>query len=89
MKYLKRFNDIDEEYVLSDKHIHSTWTDGEGSVLDLVEEAKKKGLNTIAITDHIRSTSTYFDDYKKEIEEIDDKEDLNVLAAFHNYPSNL
>lgn len=36
----------------ADYHTHTHYSDGKGTVLDNVRAAKKKGLNTIAISDH-------------------------------------
>lgn len=36
----------------ADYHTHTTYSDGKGSVLDNVRAARKKGLDTIGISDH-------------------------------------
>ena len=33
-------------------HIHTTFSDGEANFLDVVNQAREKGCNLIAITDH-------------------------------------
>lgn len=38
-----------------DLHIHSNFSDGASSLLELVEEARKKGYQYIAVTDHSQS----------------------------------
>lgn len=40
-----------------DLHIHTTYSDGELSIEEVVEKAKEKGLDGIAITDHDNITS--------------------------------
>ncbi len=37
---------------LADLHMHSTYSDGCGSLEDMVKSAIEKGVNTIALTDH-------------------------------------
>jgi len=80
--YFKRFNALDRKYLYTDKHIHSTWTDGEGSILQISQRAREIGLKTIAITDHIRETSTYFAQYDQEIKKIRKQMSLEILAGF-------
>ncbi len=50
----KLLDDIKSEVqvITSDTHLHSSFSDGIWSPERLVEEAKKRGLTTIAITDH-------------------------------------
>ena len=36
----------------SDLHLHSTWSDGRQSILEMAHAAKERGLSCIAITDH-------------------------------------
>ena len=38
--------------IKADYHSHTTYSDGKGSVLDNVRAARKKGIMTIAISDH-------------------------------------
>ncbi len=44
--YLKR------EMIQGDLHMHTTWSDGAGSVEEMVQEARKQGYAYVAITDH-------------------------------------
>lgn len=80
--FFPRFNDIDLNTLNVDFHLHSTWTDGKNTVVEIVNKAKEIGLHSIAITDHIRKGSTYFDDYKKEIDFINSQEELNIYVGF-------
>ena len=79
-KILKRFNEVDNNFYKIDLHMHSTWTDGKDSVVEVVKQAESIEMNFIAITDHIRSTSTYYPEYAKEIRSI--KSNVKVLAGF-------
>lgn len=89
MNYFKRFKEIDLQYIYTDKHIHSRWTDGENSVLEIAKEAQKIGLKQIAISDHIRIESDYFNEYYKEIKEISDNIGIELLVGFEAKISNL
>ena len=63
---IKKYNNIDKAYFHTDFHMHSTWTDGKKTIIEMVDQAKKISLTDIAITDHIRETSTYFPKYYDE-----------------------
>jgi len=78
----KTFNAIDEEYLHTDKHIHTTWGDGRSSVAELIAQAERIGLKQIAFTEHIRSESTYFPRYLKEIESTRSYCDIDILVGF-------
>lgn len=82
MMKFKRFSEITMADAGSDLHIHSNYTDGQDSILDIVKQAEKLKLQTIAITDHIREGSTYFDQYQEEIELIRKNSKLNILIGF-------
>jgi DNA polymerase (family 10) len=41
--------------IISDLHMHTTWSDGKLSVLEMAQVAKEQGLQYIAITDHSQS----------------------------------
>ena len=82
VSFFPKFNDIDRNALNVDFHLHSIWTDGENTVHEIVNRAKEMGLHSIAITDHMRKASTYFDDYKKEIDFLNSKEDLNIYVGF-------
>ncbi|NCO01965.1 MAG: PHP domain-containing protein [Epsilonproteobacteria bacterium] len=80
--FFPKFNTLDAYSIKVDFHLHSTWTDGKNSVAEIIQSAKKHDLHSIAITDHIRSSSTYFDDYKKEIDFLNAEQELNIYSGF-------
>lgn len=83
INFFTKFNELDDNSINVDFHLHSTWTDGKHSIEDIFECAKKKGLHAIAITDHIRKESTYFDNYKKLINDLNIKENnCNIYCGF-------
>ncbi len=43
--------------IKGDLHMHTDWSDGANSVVEMAEEAKKKGYEYIAITDHSKTTA--------------------------------
>jgi len=58
--------------VKSDLHIHSTVSDGSDTIKQIIETAKTKGLDAIAITDH---------DTMSHIKQIPDEADIRVIAG--------
>lgn len=76
-----RFDMLKSTDTCVDLHIHSVWSDGTNSVAEIVQEAKRKNLRSIAITDHIRRESTYFPDYLTEIRKMVSS-DLQILVGF-------
>jgi DNA polymerase (family 10) len=72
-----------------DLQISTNWTDGNNSILEMAEEAKKLGLDYIAITDHTKSLAMTggLDEKKllqqvKEIEKINEKiEGIRILSG--------
>lgn len=82
ISFFPRFNSLDSHSLHVDFHLHSTWTDGKNTIPEIIEHAKKNELNSIAITDHIRKQSTYFDEYKKEIELLNENEEINIYVGF-------
>lgn len=78
----KTFKNIDADYILSDMHMHSTWTDGQGSIEQNILSAKEIGLKRIAATDHIRHDSTYFKGYIEEIKALREKLKFDIYIGF-------
>ncbi|MFG6116461.1 DNA polymerase/3'-5' exonuclease PolX [Halobacillus sp. MO56] len=48
----KKIDLVDLKDIRGDLHMHSTWSDGAQSIREMAEEAKAKGYEFIAITDH-------------------------------------
>lgn len=59
----KRF--LDE----GDWHVHTSFTDGKNTIIEMCKQAKKNGLKLIAFTEHVRKNLTYdFSEFCNEIE---------------------
>ena len=43
------------EDIVMDLHVHTTWSDGRMTILEMAQAAQARGLHAIAITDHSRS----------------------------------
>lgn len=70
MGLFKHFNDISNDDLCVDMHMHSTYTDGEGSIERIIKVAEQRGLKKIAFTDHVRKQSTYVDTYFDHIDQL-------------------
>jgi len=45
-------NLVEEQDILSDLHMHTVWSDGTLSVLEMAKAAQQRGLRAVVITDH-------------------------------------
>lgn len=52
---LPRLVELDD--VLGDLHMHTTWTDGQATVLEMAKAARERGRRYIAITDHSKAVT--------------------------------
>jgi len=50
-----------------DYHSHTSYTDGAGTPLEYAIEARKKGLEVFAITEHIWRTSEWLDEFLEDV----------------------
>ncbi len=70
---LPRLVELDD--ICGDLHMHSTWTDGQATIEEMVQAAKSRGLKYIAMTDHSKrvTMANGLDEkrLRKEWEEID------------------
>lgn len=70
-----------------DWHTHTIYSDGKGSIEDNVKEAVKKGLKSIAITDHAFNHTLYgvkrdkIKEMRKEIERLRKIYDIEILLG--------
>jgi DNA polymerase (family X) len=46
---------VQQDQILSDLHLHTTWSDGRLSILEMAQAARARGLRAIVITDHSAS----------------------------------
>ncbi len=77
--------------IFSDAHLHSTYSDGTGTIEQMARAAIKKGLTTIAITDHMplpfktryAMDKSRLQDYRNEIDKVRQQycHKLNILTG--------
>ena len=61
INFFPRFNNLSCKSLNVDFHLHSTWSDGKNTISEMINSAQNNLINSIAITDHIRKESVYFD----------------------------
>jgi len=64
-----------------DFHMHSNFSDGQSTIEEYVISAKNKGLEAIAITDHVWRSSKWVGRYVSEIKELQRKYDSIIILA--------
>ena len=64
-----------------DYHIHTIYTDGSNTIDEILNEAMRKNLEGIAITDHVWKTSTYLNQFFGEIKTKRDSYVLKILVG--------
>jgi len=80
-EFFPYFNDISAEFAHCDYHLHSNWSDGLNSIEEIVQKSINMGLTSIAITDHMRESSIYFDDYLYAIRNFN-TDNLKIYCGF-------
>jgi putative hydrolase len=63
------WHEIDPAVAL-DYHMHTTHTDGKGSVGEMADAALEAGIGEILFSEHVRHSSTYFPDFAREVREL-------------------
>ncbi len=67
---MKRWEPIRQHIKTGEWHVHTNYTDGYNTVMEMCEQAKKNGLTLMAIAEHVRKETLYeWDSLKKEVEE--------------------
>lgn len=81
MDLFKRFNNISNDDLHVDMHMHSTYTDGEGSIERIIEVAEQRGLKKIAFTDHVRKQSSYVSGYFEHINRVSPRTTVELVKG--------
>jgi putative hydrolase len=64
------YDEIDRTFPV-DYHNHTVWTDGTATSADMANAARAAGIREYMFSEHVRSTSTYFPEFEKEIRAIE------------------
>lgn len=82
----KRFNDLAVDDINFDFHMHTLQTDGRDTIEDMVSQAEKIGLFSIAFTEHVNESSDWFFDFKKNINYLREKSNIKILIGIEVKP---
>ena len=70
-----------------DYHIHTNYNDHSApnlTIENIIKEAERKGLELIALTEHVRKTSEWIPEYLNEISEYKGKTNVKVVTGFES-----
>ena len=87
IKKKKLFEDINNSLLSNeipkvDLHMHTNWTDGKNSVLEMYKSACKRGLDVILYSEHARYKSVdWFKDFAQEVRSIKRKNCLPLVGV--------
>ncbi|MDH3271641.1 MAG: PHP domain-containing protein [Gemmatimonadota bacterium] len=65
----------------ADHHVHSTFSDGSGSLEDNLEAARRAGLRHLGFVDHVRSDSDWVPAYAARVAELAAGSDLTLTCG--------
>ncbi|MCB6203664.1 PHP domain-containing protein [Extibacter muris] len=54
--------------MIMDMHLHTNYSDGKNSILEMARCAFELGYKRICFTDHVRSTTSWLSEYEKELD---------------------
>jgi putative hydrolase len=64
-----RFSELDEKAINIEHHVHTIRTDGHGTVEELLQMARQRGIRSIAFTEHVRRDTGWFVEFADEVRE--------------------
>lgn len=67
--------------LLEDMHVHSTFSDGKGSVAENVAQAERLGLHRLTCVDHVRADSTYLPALVKEVARLREASSVQIYSG--------
>ncbi|WP_026622524.1 PHP domain-containing protein [Ensifer sp. WSM1721] len=62
-----RFRELSREQLNVELQVHTNWTDGQATTLEIVQAAHERGLAALAFTEHVREETSWFPDFKVEV----------------------
>lgn len=77
----KRFNDLKQEDINFDFHIHTNYTDGLSSPEEMVNRAIQLKLNAIAFTEHVNKTSDWFKEFSDRINSLKKNKNIKIFLG--------
>jgi putative hydrolase len=80
-EWFKRFNELKEEDINFDFHIHTNQTDGLSTPEEIVAKAISLKLKSIAFTEHVNKNTDWFDDFKKRIDALKNNKYIKIFCG--------
>ncbi len=78
-----RFSALTRDSVNRDFQVHTSWTDGQATVAEVLRRAEEVALSEIAFTEHARAGSTYYPDFFREVDEARSRRpEISVYRGF-------
>jgi putative hydrolase len=62
-----RFSELDENAANIEHHVHTRRTDGQGTVEELLQMARRRGIRSVAFTEHVRRDTDWFGEFADEV----------------------
>lgn len=78
---LVRFADLEPNWVRREMHLHTNYTDGEGTIEQVIRRAEQVGLAEIAFTEHVRADSEWFPGFAAEVRRLAAASPVRVLVG--------
>jgi len=66
---------------LQDMHVHSTFSDGNNTIEENIEEAETLGLKTLTCVDHVRADTDYLPDYVAAIRRLRPTTEVKLICG--------
>lgn len=81
-RHFPRFNALNGDAVNVEWHVHTSHTDGQAGVEEVLRAAQARGLRSVAFTEHVRHTSAWFPAFAADVREAASRfSDLEVLVG--------
>jgi len=78
----RRFRELDASAINVELQMHTVWTDGKATAKAVAREARERGLETIAFTEHVRRDTDWLAAFVDEIRDIAaGLPDMTILAG--------
>lgn len=75
-----RFRDLGREQLNVELQVHTRWTDGQATVIEILHAAKERGLAALAFTEHVREDTPWFPRFRDEI--LSAKRDFDDMSVY-------
>jgi putative hydrolase len=62
-----RYRDLSREQLNVEFQVHTSWTDGQATALEILQTASERGLAALAFTEHVREDTSWFPEFRSEI----------------------